>query len=338
MNLLNFQFQAPSASGAILFIASSPSWHSSLVVRRLLELYPDRRIHVVTNHKETLAHQSPRLVFHAYEAPRATLSLEQVATITRDRVQCAFYAQMIESTFEHAHIFRLLLALGITDCYALDAQWNVHLHTGNLGWLLPRAVGPYKLTLPALLSAAELNRLYELAATGPGTGTVVEIGTMVGGSAVALALGSRDSGRGRVHTIDIEPRKEVQQTLEAHRVADLVNVINMPSKEVATNWASFTNGDTAVRLLWIDGNHQYEGVWSDILHWRDYVAPGGVICFHDYSETFPGVVRAVYEHVISSPLFHDFQRVDSIFSAVKRPVANTTALQDARDARMGSAA
>jgi hypothetical protein len=97
-----------------------------------------------------------------------------------------------------------------------------------------------------------------------------------------------------------------------------VKIVNMRSKDVATNWPSFTGGNTGVRMLWIDGDHEYDGVWTDILHWRDYLEPGGTICFHDYSSTFPGVVRAVHEHVVSSPMFGDFKLVDSIFSATKK--------------------
>jgi predicted O-methyltransferase YrrM len=336
MNLLDFQFTKPAAKGSILYVASSPSWHSSIIVRRLLELYPDRRIHVIAKHKEILSLRSPRLTFHAFESDRVSLTPAQSAMITADRVECAFYAQMVESAYAHEHIFKMLTALGINDCFAVDQQLNVMVHSGNLGWVLPRRVGPYTLTLPALISGRELDYLYQMAHDGSGEGHVVEIGTMAGGSAVALALGSRDSGRGSIYTIDIQSRPEVQQTLSAQGVSDLVNIINMPSKDVATNWSSFTGGQTAIRMLWIDGDHTYEGVWTDILHWRDYVEPGGIICFHDYSETFPGVVRAVYEHVIGSPMFEQYNRIDSIFSAVKKPVArsNRVSVSGARSARV----
>jgi predicted O-methyltransferase YrrM len=332
MNLLDFQLRAPCTEGAVLYVASSPTWHSCIVVRRLLELYPDRRIHVIANHQATLAHQSPRLTFHAFEGDRVQLTPGQVASIGGDRVACAYYAQMVEGAWEHRHIFKLLLDLGIKDCYAVDSQLNVLVHSGQMGWVLPRRVGPYTLSLPALISEAELNYLYDLSRESAGQGTVVEIGTMAGGSAVALALGSRDSGRTRVHTIDIHPRPEVRQTLEGHGVSDIVNVINLASKDAAASWPSFTGGATGIRMLWIDGDHSYDGVSNDILHWRDYVEPGGIICFHDYTDAFPPVIRAVYEHVVSSPMFQDFHRVDSIFSAIKRPLARSVSIHRDRGA------
>jgi len=179
-------------------------------------------------------------------------------------------------------------------------------------------VGPYTLALPVLQSARELDYLHHLAKDGEGTGCVVEIGTMAGGTAVALALASRDSGRGLTYTIDVVARPEVHDVLDAHGVSNLVNVITISSKTAATNWRALAGPSTSIRLLWIDGDHRYDGVWTEILHWQDYLEPGGIICFHDYDSKFPGVVRAVYEYVVSSPLYHDFRRVDSILSAVKR--------------------
>ena len=96
-------------------------------------------------------------------------------------------------------------------------------------------MGPYTLALPVLQSARELDYLYHLAKDGEGTGCVVEIGTMAGGTAVALALASRDSGRGLTYTIDVVARPEVHDVLDAHGVSNLVNVITISSKTAATN-------------------------------------------------------------------------------------------------------
>jgi cephalosporin hydroxylase len=45
----------------------------------------------------------------------------------------------------------------------------------------------------------------------------------------------------------------------------------------------------------IDANHNYEAVAQDIALWRPHVTPGGILAGDDYSENFPGVVRAVHE-------------------------------------------
>jgi predicted O-methyltransferase YrrM len=170
----------------------------------------------------------------------------------------------------------------------------------------------------SILQDIELEYLYNLARCGNGAGCIVEIGTWAGGSAVALALGCRDSGRASVYTFDPMVKSEARFNLETHGVQDLVTVFKLYSREGAVSWPYLSSGSPLIRLLWIDGDHQYEGVNADILHWKDYLEPGGTICFHDYTENTPGVIRAVYEQVISSDQFHNFTRVGAIFSAVKR--------------------
>jgi predicted O-methyltransferase YrrM len=47
--------------------------------------------------------------------------------------------------------------------------------------------------------------------------------------------------------------------------------------------------------VFIDGVHNYEQVSADILEWRPLLKPGGLLCGHDYSVAFPGVMDAVNE-------------------------------------------
>jgi hypothetical protein len=45
-------------------------------------------------------------------------------------------------------------------------------------------------------------------------------------------------------------------------------------------------GGRAVDLLFIDGDHRYEGVRADFLAYRRFVREGGVIAFHDICEDY----------------------------------------------------
>lgn len=53
--------------------------------------------------------------------------------------------------------------------------------------------------------------------------------------------------------------------------------------------------DKPVDVLFIDGDHTYEGCKADIDNWFPQMAKGGVMLFHDADETSPGVVLAVTE-------------------------------------------
>jgi cephalosporin hydroxylase len=51
-------------------------------------------------------------------------------------------------------------------------------------------------------------------------------------------------------------------------------------------------GGRPVEFLFIDGDHEYEGVKRDFELWSPLVAPGGTIAFHDVNESnWPGVIR-----------------------------------------------
>lgn len=45
-------------------------------------------------------------------------------------------------------------------------------------------------------------------------------------------------------------------------------------------------------LLFVDGDHHYEAVMSDLLNWGAKVVPGGIMAVHDYYA--PGVAEAKY--------------------------------------------
>lgn len=50
-------------------------------------------------------------------------------------------------------------------------------------------------------------------------------------------------------------------------------------------------------MIFIDGDHSYEAVKRDILAYRRFLAPEGILSGHDYEEGGPGVIRAVNELV-----------------------------------------
>lgn len=125
--------------------------------------------------------------------------------------------------------------------------------------------------------------LYDLSKATKGRGEIVEIGTHVGRSAIALAYAQKEKGEekgGRpINTIDVNRHPQLDGHLEQAGVADFVNVTVSPSTIAAKDW------DKPIELLWIDADHSRWGLRADIKAWRDHVIEGGVVAFHDY----PGV-------------------------------------------------
>lgn len=125
--------------------------------------------------------------------------------------------------------------------------------------------------------------------------TVLEIGTAQGGvfwlmcrlaapNATLISLdlppSERHSGGERI-AIDLESMKNPGQT---------VHVIHGDSHAPETpGQVQKILGDRALDLLFIDGDHTYDGVRQDYLMYSPLVRPGGLIAFHDIVKThWPG--------------------------------------------------
>ncbi len=157
------------------------------------------------------------------------------------------------------------------------------------------------------------------------SGSVVEIGTNVGKSTIALAYAEQQRGSGNIVTLDIYEHPDIKKNLQKAGVDNVVRRIVKPSCVAASSW------NAPIRLLWIDGDHSCRGVYSDIQTWGPWVVAGGLVALHDY----PGhagsnvVHRAIRKSMLNDPrrfrILHDraagsiivFQRIDA--APLERP-------------------
>ena len=59
--------------------------------------------------------------------------------------------------------------------------------------------------------------------------------------------------------------------------------------------------NTKVDILFIDGDHSYQGVLNDWNNFKDFVNPGGFICFDDYyDDTFSPQVRPAVDRIVEN--------------------------------------
>jgi hypothetical protein len=78
-----------------------------------------------------------------------------------------------------------------------------------------------------------------------------------------------------------EDRNNRIKSLYPQFVGVLANSQNLSTVDVVRNLLDGEKLD----LLFIDGDHKYDGVKSDFELYRDFVKPGGVILFHDIEDT-----------------------------------------------------
>ena len=153
--------------------------------------------------------------------------------------------------------------------------------------------------------------LHVLAAYGSGDGEIVEIGSLYGRSTCYLAAGSAGNGRGIVHAVDTfagsaehqkggageqeqivklgSTLKEFLHTIASQRLDSHIKPIVSDSAAAAREW------EKPIRLLFIDGDHSYEGTREDFASWAPYVVNSGLVAFHDVS-TWDGVTQ-FYEQI-----------------------------------------
>jgi Methyltransferase domain len=150
--------------------------------------------------------------------------------------------------------------------------------------------------------------LYQVVSGLPGTEpvTVVEIGAWKGRSTVALALGVRARGSGRVFSIDphtgnresiemfgaMDTFNDFLHNLEQAGVADLVEAIRNTSHDARGRFA-----EGSVDMLFVDGSHEYLDVLTDIRDWTPALKYRGIIVFNDPLTS--GVNRALRETVLT---------------------------------------
>jgi hypothetical protein len=148
----------------------------------------------------------------------------------------------------------------------------------------------------------EFALLYRLA-TQVRNGCIVEVGSYRGRSTVALGRGSLDGQR--VPVFAVEPHEEFIGVLGGKfgpedRAAffrgmlntgcyQIVRLVNLSSEVVTKNWPR------PIGLLWIDGDHTYDGVKRDFDCWSPYLTEDARIAFDDSLDESIGPFRLINE-------------------------------------------
>lgn len=127
--------------------------------------------------------------------------------------------------------------------------------------------------LPGSFSAYDMEYLYEALKDMQENDVYLEVGVQYGRS---LSFACKYS-KGDVFGIDIDNSKYLG--------VKGANFIHKPSNEVKKTWT------LPIQVLFIDGDHSYEGVKADWDNFSPFVKEGGWILFHDCDETSPGVVK-----------------------------------------------
>ncbi len=156
---------------------------------------------------------------------------------------------------------------------------------------------------------------------------VVEIGSFRGRSASMLALALQNVGSD-APIFSIDPHTD--QPFNAQQVRLALSQLGQPRRLVQMPYPS----DRACRLLkpksasliFIDGDHSFDQVLSDFRNYKEILAPGGCLIFHDHGygnhnnlpEANPDVRKVVEQHVMTDHSLQPLLLAQTQLAFIKR--------------------
>jgi predicted O-methyltransferase YrrM len=150
--------------------------------------------------------------------------------------------------------------------------------------------------IPTFTLPGELAMLHSLARSCPAAPRILEIGSYLGASTCFLAAAAAEL-HGTLFCVDTWQNQTMpdgeRDTFNVFRrntapFSERIRTIRRRSSELSDN-----DLELPLNLAFIDGDHSFAAVLADFERVAPWIAPGGVIAFHDCSRHFPGVPRTV---------------------------------------------
>ncbi len=148
-------------------------------------------------------------------------------------------------------------------------------------------------------------------------GVIVEIGSFHGKSTIQLATAKQT-----VYAIDphkgeysggktTSTESSFRANLRAAGVNDIVRPVVKTSRQAAQGW------NEPVKLLFIDGLHDYPHAREDYALWSQHLVDGGIVAMHDAFCGWPGAGRVAMDRIVRSGEYREVGAVGSIIFGVK---------------------
>lgn len=155
---------------------------------------------------------------------------------------------------------------------------------------------------------------------------VIEIGSLRGQSLSMIALALHTCG-GDERIVSIDPHADHPEHAEYVRLAlsKIGHGDRLVQFRCSSDAAHSMLRPQSASLIFIDGDHSYDQVVADFRNYRDLLAPGGAMVFHDYGygvhngrpDVCPNVRPAIDEHVMNAEGFKPLLLAHTLIAFVK---------------------
>lgn len=150
-----------------------------------------------------------------------------------------------------------------------------------------------------------------LAAQASQSPRIVEVGVWKGRSTTVLARRCpgivfavdhwegtpHDAAQHQLYAQELEDGETVYQEFLAALATPIRRGKVVPMRMTSVDAAAqlLRDAGATMDMVFLDGDHSYEGVRDDIAAWLPLLRPGGLLCGHDYAPRWTGVRQAVDE-------------------------------------------
>mgnify|MGYP001607622972 CR=1 FL=1 len=147
---------------------------------------------------------------------------------------------------------------------------------------------------------------------------IFEIGTFDGRMALNLALNSPPQAA--IYTLDLAPGETAETSAGGDKkfIGKVETGFRFKGREVSkkieqlfgdSTRFDFSPYQNSMDFIFVDGSHAYEYVLKDSENALKMIKPGGIILFHDYNTSWPGVTKALNELFASDLRFKDLKHI-----------------------------
>lgn len=217
--------------------------------------------------------------------------------------------------------YLIFLSFSAANVYGINASFEIINYHDFEKLYIEINLQEVKISASGILRPECCEELYQSAKIYSRKGAILNIGTYLGRSTIALALGSKKAEGGKVVAIDPLLTAEFYENILKNGVSDYIIPIEMTSKKFYDSWLKLvgTGPESKLGLLFVDGDHTYDAASFDISSWANHLVPGGLLLVDDYERAESGLMRAVYEQVVCSGQFKPVSMpIDRLIRAEKK--------------------